>query len=404
MKFADLPSNEKLRQQAVEQIQILDTLPEDSYDNITDVIAAICNAPIALITLIDNDRNFLKSRHGLEITQSPRDISFCSHTIVSEQDILIVPDVSKDERFSNNPIIEEQNVLFYAGVPLVNKEGYKLGTLCVFDSKPRDLNEIQINALKSMARHVMLLFEERQNNIALKAIENELRIRNQELKDFAGIVSHDLKTPLTNILLISEMLSTENKNVLSDQSKEYLVHLKNAGKNLSKYIDGMLDFYRSDEIIKDKLDDVSFVDLMEDLKSMTISDDSVVLNYTPDTDVILRSSNAALHQILLNLITNSVKYGDKPVTVIDVHLVETKNTYKISVADNGRGIPTDQIDHIFQLFYTIGNEDRYGKKGTGIGLATTKRLLDQLKGSIDINSEDGVGTIITIEIPKGFEP
>ncbi len=400
MIVAPVLPDEKQRQQAVEKYALLDTMPEESYDSITSIIAAICEVPVALITLIDRDRNFLKSRHGVEVSESPRDISFCSHAIASDDDITIVKDARKDHRFIDNPLIDAADAVFYAGVPLIDNNGYKLGTLCVFDNKPRQLTDHQKKALKSMAKQVMVLFEERYRNAQLMRVQNELKERNEELKDFAGIVSHDLKAPMSNILMIAELLAKENKGKISDRSMEYLEHLKSASKSLSRYIDGMLTFYRSDELASEEYEEISYVDLVEDIISMTVTDEQTIVTYTPEVDVSLVTSNAALHQILLNLVTNSVKYGDKEITKIHIDLQELDEAYEISVRDNGRGIEKEKIKHVFKLFFVADDEDRDGKRGTGIGLATTKRLLDELNGSITIESEPGIGTHITVRIPK----
>ena len=400
MKIAPKPSNERFRQKALENYKILDTMPEESYDAITNIIATICNTPIALITLLDNERNYFKSSCGLDASESPRDISFCSHAVVSDKEITIVPDAREDGRFIGNPLIEEQASIFYAGVPLVNKDGYKLGTLCVYDHIPRELDENQIYAMKSMAKQVMMLFEERKLNFALLDAQQELEDRNQELKDFAAIISHDLKTPLSQISMISHLLAEENKTNFSETSREYLIHLENAGFNLSRYIDGVLNFYRSDELINDRFQTVSFSELVEDIIAMSVNDKKTEVTYYPENDATLFASKAALHQILLNLVTNSIKYSDKELTKIHVELSQNEFTYAISVEDNGRGIPADKIDHVFKLFYTADEEDKNGLKGTGIGLATTQRLIKQLEGSIKVESKVGSGTTMTIELPK----
>ncbi|MEP1855902.1 GAF domain-containing protein, partial [Nonlabens ulvanivorans] len=181
-----IPKDEIQRQAAVEKYKLLDTMPEENYDNITSIISSICEAPISLITLVDKDRNFLKSRQGVDLSESPRDISFCGHAIVSEEDIMIVPDAREDERFKDNPLVEGLKAIFYAGVPLVDVNGYKLGTLCVYDHKPRVLTGHQISALKAMAKQVMSLFEERFKTFELDRLGNILKERNDELKDFAG--------------------------------------------------------------------------------------------------------------------------------------------------------------------------------------------------------------------------
>ncbi|BAO56360.1 GAF domain-containing sensor histidine kinase [Nonlabens marinus] len=400
MISAPIPSNEKKRLQAVEKYELLDTMPEDNYDSITDIIASICQAPISLITLVDKDRTFLKSRHGVELTESPRDISFCAHTITSEDDITIIPDATKDQRFIGSPLLTESNIAFYAGVPLIDRNGYKLGSLCVFDTKPRSLNDVQLRALKSMAKHVMVLFEERHRNMELTQAQKLLEERNEELKDFAGIVSHDLKAPLSNIMMIADLLQKENQGKISDKSYKYLQYLRDAGGSLSRYIDGMLIFYKSDELANHAFEEISYVDLVEDIVAMVVTDEHTLVTYAPEMDVTMKTSNAALHQILLNLVSNSIKYGDKDPTTIHIAMEVLPDFYQLTVEDNGRGISTEQIKSVFKLFYTAAEEDRHGKKGTGIGLATTKRLLDQLGASIDIESEVGVGTKITLKFPR----
>lgn len=127
------PKNEQERQLAVERYEILDTLPETCFDDITALICDISGAPISLITMLDRDRNYLKSHHGVPFTESPRNISFCGHAINSGDEIMIVEDARLDERFHDNPLVSEFNAIFYAGVPLQTPDGYKLGTLCIYD-------------------------------------------------------------------------------------------------------------------------------------------------------------------------------------------------------------------------------------------------------------------------------
>jgi GAF domain-containing protein len=178
MKAPAFPDNEAERQKEVDKYQLLDTLPEESYDTITALMAYICEVPISLVSIIDRDRNFLKSHHGIPFNEDPRDRSFCGHAIVADVDIMIVPDTTADERFRDNPLVSEMGVRFYAGAPLINPNGYKLGTLCVFDMKPKDLNQHQVQALMNMSKQVMLIMEERFKNIKLKQVQNELLQRN----------------------------------------------------------------------------------------------------------------------------------------------------------------------------------------------------------------------------------
>ncbi len=390
--------NESERQSAVEKYQLLDTMPEENYDNITSIVASICDAPIALITLIDKDRNFLKSRHGVDLTESPRDLSFCGHAINSDDELMIVPDAREDERFIDNPIVNDFNIVFYAGANLVDSNGYKLGTLCVYDHRSRTLNKTQTSALKAMAKQVMMLFEQRHQNFVLKATQAELQNRNDELKDFAGIVSHDLKAPLSNVMMITDLLRDTEKS-LSDKSKEYLARLKDSSASMSRYIDGMLTFYKSEELVTDDYDEVSYIDLIEDVISMTILKDDATVIYKPTQETTLLTNLIALEQILINLVTNAVKYSDKDKTIIQISLVTTSKNYIFKVRDNGSGIAPDKLDSVFKLFYTASERDRNGRQGTGIGLATVAKLLEHMNGKIKVESQLSEWTEFTVSIP-----
>jgi len=129
MIIPEFPQNEEERLKAVKQYNLLDTLPEEDFDNITNLVATLCDVPISLITLLDTDRNFLKSHHGVPFNESPREISFCGHAILSNKDIFIIEDARLDDRFHDNPLVKEFQAIFYAGVPLLNPKGHKLGCL-----------------------------------------------------------------------------------------------------------------------------------------------------------------------------------------------------------------------------------------------------------------------------------
>jgi signal transduction histidine kinase/CheY-like chemotaxis protein len=166
---------EELRIDTLKNFQILDTMPEQEFDDLTLLASQICEVPIALISFIDEDRQWFKSRVGLSATETPRDYAFCAHAIKGD-DLFIVPDAAQDTRFSSNPLVtKDPHIRFYAGTPLITSEGYKLGTLCVIDRQPRELSEDQKRALNALGRSVINLLEARRKVIELNNLSEKSR-------------------------------------------------------------------------------------------------------------------------------------------------------------------------------------------------------------------------------------
>jgi GAF domain-containing protein len=175
------PKNEARRLEVLWKTDLLDTLPEEAFDDLTQLAASICGAPIATLTLVDEDRQWFKSKVGLSIQETARDISFCGHTILQSR-LFIVEDALKDKRFADNPLVTSKpKIRFYAGAPLVTSTGEALGALCVIDKVPRTLNEDQQKALRTLARHVVALLELRQRARDKERLEAEHARLAQEL-------------------------------------------------------------------------------------------------------------------------------------------------------------------------------------------------------------------------------
>jgi GAF domain-containing protein len=165
-----IPGNETERLAALREYHILDTLPEQAYDDITALAAHLCGTPLAVITLVDEDRQWFKSRVGLDLTETPREFSFCAHAIL-DVDLFEVADTERDLRFADHPGVSGYpHVRFYAGAPLVTAEGQALGTLCVADTVPRRLTEQQQSSLRALARQVMAQLELRRSVTHLESL------------------------------------------------------------------------------------------------------------------------------------------------------------------------------------------------------------------------------------------
>ncbi len=167
-----LPANEARRARALHAQQILDTTSERVFDELTELAALICGTPISLISLVDEHRQWFKSRHGLEATETPREQAFCTHAILGDE-LLVVPDAVEDARFAENPLVQgEPGIRFYAGAPLTVGKDLRLGTLCVIDRVPRQLDENQRNALRILANSVQSLIELRRARMDLEKLRS----------------------------------------------------------------------------------------------------------------------------------------------------------------------------------------------------------------------------------------
>ena len=179
--MAPIVKSEAQRLKVLWQYDVLDTVPEEVFDDLTELAARICEAPIALISLIDEDRQWFKAKVGVTLNETSRDISFCAHAI-QQTDLFIIPDATLDERFANNPLVtSDPKIRFYAGAPLITPDGYALGTLCVIDKVPREMREEQKHALRVLARHVMTQLELRRHAKELHEVSEEKDATSDEL-------------------------------------------------------------------------------------------------------------------------------------------------------------------------------------------------------------------------------
>jgi len=183
---AAAPSQEAARVAALDRYAILDTEPEQGFDDLVVLASYVCKTPIAMLSLVDDRRQWFKSRVGVQVRETPKDTSFCAHAI-QQEDLFVVPDTLKDPRFKENPmVLGEPHIRFYTGAPLINEEGFALGTLCVIDRQPRELDSEQKEALWALSRLALGQMELRQNLRLLKQALNdrsqEEHAREQEIK------------------------------------------------------------------------------------------------------------------------------------------------------------------------------------------------------------------------------
>lgn len=402
MQSSPLTLKEQKRIEALKSLNILDSENEREYDDITDLAAAICDTPIAIVSLVDRHRQWFKAKIGIDICEVDREHSFCTHAIENPYEIMEVNDARLDPRFKDNPYtFGDDAIIFYAGAPLIDSDGNALGTLCVIDHKPRKLTDIQLSSLDKLAKQVVKLFKLYAYNSHLKDKEIELKDTNTKLKNFAGVVSHDMKMPLANMIVTFDILKAKYAKSLDEGGLEYLANLKQSAFKMSDYITNILAHYESDNITgspeSNEIFDIN--ELLESIEEMLDINDNCEIEF-PEQNREINTNKIALEQIFLNLIGNSIKYNDKDVIKVKIDFEEDDYNYYFGIRDNGIGIPEEEKKRVFELFSTVASKDRNGNVGNGIGLSTVRKLIFNLGGKIDIKSKVGIGTTIKFSIEK----
>jgi GAF domain-containing protein len=219
---APLYHDEPARLAVLRDYEILDTLPEPQFDDITFLASYICGAPVALVSLVDEGRQWFKSKLGTDIEETPRDVAFCAHAILEPDEIFVVPDAHQDPRFASNPLVrDEPHIRFYAGAPLVSPEGMPLGTLCVVDEVPGYLSPAQTRALAALAREVVVHLELRRTVAALSKplaelssdpmlepdMKDELRQASEEASSASALVGQAMERVLEAELRMQNLVN-----------------------------------------------------------------------------------------------------------------------------------------------------------------------------------------------------
>lgn len=398
MMVADIPENEEERLRKLYELGILDTLEEQAYDDLTKLAAEICKAPIALVSLVDRDRQWFKSHYGLQARETPREVAFCSHAILDD-DVFVVEDSSKDERFFDNPLATgDPHVKFYAGAPLIMNGNIKLGTLCVIGNEARKISENQKEALKALSRQVVSQLELR---IKLK----ELEILDHAKDEFISMVSHELRTPLTAIYGSLSLLHN-NKIGKLDESEKQIVDISYRNtERLLDLVNDILDMAKLEsgklEIEKEELNILTLLEKAVELNAdycKGCNVDLILKHQGNNSPIMVNGNERRLLQVMSNFISNAAKFTHDNDT-IEIGL-ELDNEYAVvEVTDHGVGIPPEQQNLLFSKFKQLDTKINHKLPGTGLGLNISKKIIELQDGIIGFTSIPDEKTIFYFKMP-----
>ncbi len=378
-----LPGNETSRLAALRSYAILDTLPEQDYDDIARFAAKICGTPIALISLVDKQRQWFKSRYGLTTSETPREHSYCAHNILDPDELMVVPDARKDERFVGNPLLEgDPQAVFYTGAPLVDEHGYALGSLCVIDNKPRELDKDQLTSLKSLSRQITRLLELRRREEETQALNEQLKTAYANLEEFTSIVAHDLRAPLRNIKQFAHILREEHAEDLPQDAADVVEMISDCSTSAHALVQGVLGYSRALHTLKENATSVGFQDLLLQIVGGLDLPDDFSINYHGLPDYQVHTNQLALNQIMRNLLSNAVHHNHRAAGgAVEVHVHE-EDPVRVTVSDNGPGIPAHLREAVFHRFQTLGPTHSASRDSTGVGLAIVHKLVNGLGGDV----------------------
>ncbi|CAN5241422.1 GAF domain-containing sensor histidine kinase [soil metagenome] len=429
---ARLPDNEAERLAALDSYQILDTAPEEDFDDVARLASYICDTPIAMVSLIDADRQWFKANIGpVPVRETSRDLSICAHTILSDE-LCVVPDAALDPRFFDNPFVTGgyPQVRFYAGAPLVTEAGIRLGSLCVIDTKARELTQKQRDSLTALGRQVVKLFELRRASIRMQEM---LKAK----EEFLRIASHDLKNPLTAILCgahivqesaMSDPITPEQIQTLGSVAESMIRQSTQMSRLITDYLDqqavedGGIALERELQDIEPTLTEVAR-DMESAARRKGARINMEVVGPLPRASF----DSPRISQVVRNLVANALKFSPtkRDLTLKaracemlpdnlyvprgsvgktgQVPVLEASQYLLVEVMDAGPGILQEDAPKLFSKYGKLSAKPTGGEESTGHGLNICRQMIELHGGKIGVFNNAGGGSTFWFALPADVE-
>ena len=399
MKTAQIPANEEERLEKLRQYEILDSATEQDYDDIARLVTQICGTSLSTISFVDRDRQWFKAAVGIDDQETSRDVAFCAHTILGTE-LFTVEDASADPRFADNPLVTiDPQLRFYAGMPLITPDGYRLGALCAMDRSPRKLTAEQEEALGILARHVVDLLELRRSRRILETQNRELRELSDLKSRLMSIIAHDLRSPMANISALMSLF--ENEELDETERQELITELHRTVSSTAYLLDNVIGWAsRSLESSPYEFSQIPVDELLTELEDsirheMESKGNTLELQLSGGAEI--RCDRNILVFVIRNLLNNANKFTAGGTITLAAQVTAEEAT--IAVADTGVGMSEDILKSLFEWNSRSGTPGTAGEKGAGLALLFCRDFLQRLGGSLQVSSAPGTGTTFTVRVP-----
>lgn len=384
-------SDETERIKALNRYNILDTPPDASFDKLTKLASRIFNVPISIISLVDANRVWFKSKYGIDSAQVTIEQGLCTSAILSDG-IYVIEDAAIDDRsLSNSLVTGELGVRFYAAIPLRTYDGYNLGTFCIIDTKPRTLSNEEQEVLTDLRDIVMDRFEATLNAMMIIAQHHQVLNR----------TAHDLKNPLTTIPVRADLIKLKKND--PDTVDKMCDQIKVASLNMVNILDELLQSGTVEpgkvQLLLVKLNISQVVSNVVAMNHPLAERKGQTLSFTSETQVSVKADEGKISEIIDNLINNAIKYA--PVnTNISVRVNQVANKVLVEVQDEGQGLTEDDMMRLYQRFTRLSAQPTGGENSTGLGLSIVKLLTEAHGGRVWAESDGkGKGAMFVVELP-----
>lgn len=406
-----IPLNEEARLQALRDLKILDTGADERFDRIVRLAQAHYQMPVVRITFVDKDRSWFKSRVGINAQEAPRGIAICSHAIMAKHP-LVSNDLAQDPRFAASPqVTGKPHFRFYAGAPITLSSGFRVGSLCLMDYVPHpEFDEEGARFLTDLAEVVVHELElhrqlaERDDK--LFTADRELIIAKEAKERFMAIISHELRTPLNGILglarMIEDMATVENE---THRYAQYAAHICDGALRLNTLIERILTYTSADAADLHLLETVfSWHDVIEDcLRQSQITAEAKDVTFTiaiaSAAQPCFFGDEIQMREIIMQLVENAIAFSQEGHEIIVGVSVSEDLAPRLFVADTGKGIEQDKVDHILSTFQQGDDGPSREHAGIGMGLPITKALAELHGGRLQIDSAPRQGTCVQVIFP-----